>query len=738
VNGRFHAVLRDGNRFELLQGGSEFFSRMLAAIEASTSYVLAEFYLVESGRVMDDFIAAFARAAERGVRVRALFDAFGARGLKESDRARIRAVHAELVFFNTPRWRNFPHLLRRNHRKLLLIDGSVGFTGGTGLADMFSPEARPENYWLDCIVEMSGPVLDDWHELFARTWRGSARRNLDVDVRPGTKHHPGEPGCVAAISGPAVNQLERSVGKHIRSAKTRVWLATAYFWPSNRLRRALRRAARRGLDVRLLLPGPHTDAPAARGAARLFYARLLASGVVIYEYQPTFLHAKIVLCDSWVSIGSSNLDRWGVLWNLEANQEIESPRFAGQVETMLVKTCQQSTVLRDPRDVRHGWSVPFWLLVAKAVLAWSTRAVGRMNARLSDSPRPSRGLAVPMNQRRLGNAPRLMVAYLGWLNRYRARPRSYLLLAAALLIGWGTVALLLGMAQRSSTSALRWANRHAFLVAGLAACISGAVVSRRRALSQSEMPRSWLAALPVSRTIARWEAAAIETAPALGATCGVAAACAALLPSLTAAHLSPAALAAPGFAATAGIVVGTVICYLLPVPKATELPPGSRYVPHRRVVRVTNPAPSLSALGRWPVRQMFASARPKAVSRALMPILLMMPLGSTADAAMLVIALSVVIGAMLLLASATIRVSKESCRWLKPLPLRATLLAQCLLGPPLVVNAVAALIAAWLFWIMGASPARSLKLGASLMALCSLMASAGSGAMIYRAQLGRR
>jgi len=185
VSGRFHAILRDGNRFELLGDGREFFSRMLAAIDASKIYVLAEFYLVESGQVTDGFIAAFARATQRGVRVRALFDAFGARGLREADRARIRAARVDLVFFNTPRWRTFPRLFLRNHRKLLLIDGAVGFTGGTGLADMFSPDARPDSYWLDCIVEMAGPVLDDWHRLFARTWWRSTRRELDVEMRSG-------------------------------------------------------------------------------------------------------------------------------------------------------------------------------------------------------------------------------------------------------------------------------------------------------------------------------------------------------------------------------------------------------------------------------------------------------------------------------------------------------------------------------------------------------------------------
>jgi cardiolipin synthase A/B len=378
VSSRFRASVRDGNRFALLGEGHDFFSRMLAAIDASKRYVLAEFYLVESGEVADRFFAALTRAAARGVRVCALFDAVGARGLGEADRTRLRTGHVDLVFFNAAGWWAWPRLFLRDHRKLLIVDGAVGFTGGIGLADMFSPNAQPDGYWLDCVVEIAGPVLDDWHMLFARTWERSARRQLDVLPQAIPAVFPGELGRVVATTGLGANELERSVINRIRKANIRVWIATAYFWPSSRLRRALRRAARRGVDVRLQLAGPRTDAPAARGAGRLFYARLLSSGVVIYEYQPRFLHSKLILCDDWVSIGSSNLDRWGVLWNLDANQEIDSPAFASQAQAMFIQTFGASLILRRASDVVHHWSVPFWRLLARAILAWSARAVSRL------------------------------------------------------------------------------------------------------------------------------------------------------------------------------------------------------------------------------------------------------------------------------------------------------------------------------------------------------------------------
>jgi len=296
-----------------------------------------------------------------------------------------------------------------------------------------------------------------------------------------------------------------------------------------------------------------------------------------------------------------------------------------------------------------------------------------------------------------------MVGYLAWLNRRRDHPRRYLLLALALIAAWAIIAALLFVTVRPATAAaLAWMHRHQLFLAGLSACITAALVARRHAAQRSEAPRSWLAALPARRAAARWEALAIAAAPALGAI-GIMAAAGgtAWMTALFASDPAPLALASTMVAVTAGVVVGAMTGYWVPVPKPIEVPPGSRYVPRPRGLGASPPAPSLSALGQWPVRQMFASARPKAVSRAVLPILLMMPLGSTADAAMLVMAMSAVLGAVLLLVSAIIRVSKESCRWLQPLPLPRALLARHLLIRPLAVIAALALTAAWLVWVMG-------------------------------------
>jgi hypothetical protein len=186
-----------------------------------------------------------------------------------------------------------------------------------------------------------------------------------------------------------------------------------------------------------------------------------------------------------------------------------------------------------------------------------------------------------------------------------------------------------------------------------------------------------------------------------------------------------------------GIVVGALVSYWVPAPKVVELPPGSRYVPHRGAVGANGFIPSLSALGKWPIRQMFASARPKAVARAVMPILLLMPLGSSADSAMIVIAIFAVSGALVLLLSSTISVSRTGCRWLLPLPLRSALLARSLLLRPLALIVLATSADAWLLWVGGARIAQSVTVGAMTLIASSLVAVGGSLVAIYRVHKGK-
>lgn len=341
---------RSGNRFELLVDGGHFFPAMLTAIKAAQHYVLLEMYLFKSGAIADEFIGALSAAAARGVQIYLLLDDFGARELHGGDRRRLLDAGIRLTFYNPLHYGKLRRNLWRDHRKLLLVDGNVAYTGGAGITDDFSP-AVPL-HWHDVMIAVRGPCVADWQQSFEQVWNITQGHERDAPVvpeSPGSERaapRPLPPSSHSAgrvtLNEPIRMEIKRSLLTRLRGAERRIWIASAYFIPSWKIRRALYQAARQGCDVRLLLPGPHTDHPGVRHAGRRYYTKLLAAGVRIFEYQPRFLHAKILLCDTWLSIGSSNIDRWNFSWNLEANQEVEDHGLAEQVAALFEADFTQS------------------------------------------------------------------------------------------------------------------------------------------------------------------------------------------------------------------------------------------------------------------------------------------------------------------------------------------------------------------------------------------------------------
>ena len=343
---------RPGNRFRLLDGSGQFFAAMLAAIEGACSHVLLEMYLVSSGRVADSFIAALLRARDRGVRCCLVFDGFGALALSAADRRRLEDSGVELRIYNPLRWRNRLRNFMRDHRKLLAVDAAVAFVGGAGLSDEFAPGP---DAWREVMVEIRGPVVADWQRAFAGIW-GRLGPELALSEPLLAALADGALGRLALSEAPERSLLAGDVVRRIEGARRRAWIMSAYFVPARRFRKALRRAARRGVDVRLLMPGPRTDHPWVRQAARRFYGKMLRNGVQIFEYQPQMLHAKMILCDDWVSIGSSNLDRWSFKWNLEANQEVADAGVAEAAAALFTGDFTVSQALS-----RRYWAQRAWL-----------------------------------------------------------------------------------------------------------------------------------------------------------------------------------------------------------------------------------------------------------------------------------------------------------------------------------------------------------------------------------------
>ncbi len=318
-------------------------------------------------------------------------------------------------------------------------------------------------------------------------------------------------------------------------------------------------------------------------------------------------------------------------------------------------------------------------------------------------------------------APRLAAARLIRLNRR--------VLAGVRI---GTVCLSLGLlialfwVEATVAPPLEWLRLHGPICAGLAAVASAVLIARRRALKRAEFARSWLAAVPISAAIARWESLLIETLPAIAAIglLTIAGVSYALVLMIT----KSADVFAP-FAVWAyfcgGIALGVIGSFLVPQPRPVDLPPGSRYVPQPKSRRAAKFRPSLSALGSWPIRQAFAWAQPKIVSRAMLPVLVMMPLGSTADTAMVAIALFGVIGALLLVCSAVMSASRLARRWLAPLPVRSGEVIRAFLRPICAVIVVAGAIEALLLLLFNVSYRTSAEVGACTAVLGCLVAAGG-------------
>lgn len=369
---------RSDNSFELLIDGPQFFPRMLAVIEQAQEQIDLELYLFEAGDCAETIVQALEQAAWREVRVRCLFDAYGSLGLGPALRRRLIEAGVELRHYNPLSWRRGLNNLYRDHRKLLLVDQQLAVVGGTGVTDEFWRPTENSCDWHEVMVQMQGPLVLDWQMLFDRQWRANiSRKAWKPATHFGLARLPGVPdeaegmGRVAYADAHQHRDILQSLVRAINSAKQRIWLATPYFLPTWSVRRSLRRAAARGVDVRLLLTGPRTDHPSVRYAGHRYYPRLLKSGVQILEYQPCFLHLKMVLIDDWVSVGSCNFDHWNLRFNLEANLEALDPALTQAVAASFIADFAQS----QPVSLQDWQSRPLWRRVKQRIWGWVDRLV---------------------------------------------------------------------------------------------------------------------------------------------------------------------------------------------------------------------------------------------------------------------------------------------------------------------------------------------------------------------------
>ena len=322
--------LVDGNRAQALVNGNEIFPAMLEAIRSAKQNISLETYIYWSGDIGKKFSDALAERAKQGVQVNVLLDWFGSE-LDEELLDGMRASGIEIRRYNPPRWYSLDQMNHRSHRRLLVIDGRVGFIGGAGLSDKWSGDAQDPEHWRDTHFQVEGPVVTQMQSAFIDNWIATTG-----DVLHDTRYLPRLPPAGDAAAhvftsspGGGAKSMQLMYLMSITSAARSIDLSAAYFVPGEVAHASLLEALRRGVKLRIVLPGPHMDRSVVLHASRAKWGSLLEAGAEIYEYRPTMFHVKVMVVDGlWTSVGSTNFDSRSFSINDEANMNVYDAAFA--------------------------------------------------------------------------------------------------------------------------------------------------------------------------------------------------------------------------------------------------------------------------------------------------------------------------------------------------------------------------------------------------------------------------
>jgi cardiolipin synthase len=301
-----------GNRVDVLRNGSEIFPSMLGAIEEATNTIDFLTFVYWTGSIGSQFADALGRAADRGVRVRVLLDGVGAKPVDRKLVRRMEDHRVDVRWFRTPSPRHPIQANHRTHRKVLVCDERVGFTGGVGIADEWMGDGHTDGAWRDTHVRLTGPAVAGLRAAFLDNWVETepALFDIEVDEFP----DPGTPGdadvqVIMGTAEPGWNSISMTVRAIVDLATDRIRVTTAYFVPDDDLSARLVAAAERGVEVQLLIPGPAADKRFVQLAGEVRYRELLDAGIEVWNYQPSMLHAKVLTVDGAVGIiGSANFN----------------------------------------------------------------------------------------------------------------------------------------------------------------------------------------------------------------------------------------------------------------------------------------------------------------------------------------------------------------------------------------------------------------------------------------------
>ena len=340
--------LLEGNAGLNLENGDDIFPAMLAAIRGAQQSITFESYIYWSGEIGREFAEALAERARAGVPVHVLVDWVGSQKMDERLLDLMRDAGIEVERYHPLHWYHLTRMNNRTHRKLLVIDGKVGFTGGVGIADVWSGHAQDPNHWRDSHYRIEGPVVAQMQTAFSDNWIKTTG-----SVLQGERYFPplvatGDALAQVFTSSPTggADSMMLMYLMAISSSTKQIDLAASYFVPDELTRRVMLDALKRGVKIRIIVPGEHIDTEIVRKASRASWGELVANGAKIYEYAPTMFHCKTLIADGLlVSVGSTNFDNRSFRLNDEANLNIYDAEFAKKVTAVFEADLERAKLI---------------------------------------------------------------------------------------------------------------------------------------------------------------------------------------------------------------------------------------------------------------------------------------------------------------------------------------------------------------------------------------------------------
>jgi len=361
-----------GNQVQALQNGDQIFPAMLEAIRGARSTVLFETFIYWSGAIGDAFAQALSGRAQAGVKVHVLLDWVGSIKVDERLVRQMREAGVEVYRFHPLRWYNLGRINNRTHRKLLIVDGRIGFTGGVGIATPWTGDAQDADHWRDSHYRVEGPVVAQMQSVMLANWSKTTGRILHGEAYFPALAERGSQRAQMFHSSPSggSESMQLMYLIAITAATKTIDIASAYFVPDEMARVALVAALRRGVRVRVITPGRRIDTQTVRHASRALWGELLAAGMEMYVYQPTMYHCKTVIVDGLMcSLGSTNFDPRSFHLNDEANLNLYDREFAGDLTRVFeadLQRCRRVTLqewqerplLEKARERVAAWLAP--------------------------------------------------------------------------------------------------------------------------------------------------------------------------------------------------------------------------------------------------------------------------------------------------------------------------------------------------------------------------------------------